>query len=220
MSSTAQINANQQNAKLSTGPLSPEGKAVSSRNAVTHGLCAGFAVLPHEDREAYEHLLSSYRETFQPRNEHEFFLVKRMVESRWKLDRLQRMETALIKQMTGQELNLDADAVIVTAMLAGNGNAYASLQRYTAAAERSYYQAKRELERERAAAAKPAALSARPVQNEPKSAVNLASRIAEFIGNPLATLDDLRKIALDHAAESRRERESGIAGGSGTKQAA
>ena len=43
----------------------------------------------------------------------------------------------------------DPDAVIVTAALQGNANAYASLQRYLATAERSYYKAKRELEQER-----------------------------------------------------------------------
>ncbi len=172
MSSTAQILANQHNAERSTGPSSPAGKAASSRNATTHGLCSGFAVLPHEDRQQFEHLLNSYAQTFQPSNEHEIFLVHRMVEARWKLARLQRMEAALFQQMTSQDAgNTDPDAVIVAAMLAGNANAYASLQRYTAAAERSYYKAKRELERERASSAQPAVAPVqiiRPVQNEPK----------------------------------------------------
>jgi hypothetical protein len=188
MSSYAQILANQHNAERSTGPLSPAGKAASSRNATTHGLCAGFAVLPHEDRKAFEHLHDSYAQTFKPTNEPEVFLVSRMVESRWKLARLQRMEAALFQQMTGQDAhNTDPDAVIVAAMLAGNANAYASLQRYSAAAERSYYKAKRELERERASSAQPAAATVqtiRPVQNEPKpeAPANLSRSIHQFVG--------------------------------------
>jgi hypothetical protein len=182
MSSTAQILANQHNAEHSTGPSSPAGKAASSRNATTHGLSSGFAVLPHEDRQEFERLLDSYGQTFTPLNEHETFLVERMVQSRWKLARLQRMEAALFQQMTSQEPNTDPDAVIVAAMLAGNANAYASLQRYTAAAERSYYKAKRELERERASSAHPTAATVqniRPVQNEPKPEAPAAAILSE-----------------------------------------
>jgi len=210
MSSTAQILANQHNAEHSTGPSSPAGKAASSRNATTHGLSSGFAVLPHEDRQEFERLLDSYGQTFTPLNEHETFLVERMVQSRWKLARLQRMEAALFQQMTSQEPNTDPDAVIVAAMLAGNASAYALLQRYTAAAERSYYKAKRELERERAASAKAEPLPVhlpvqviRSVRNEPKPQPRPSARPAEYPPNPSAPLHDASKIASECAAVDR-----------------
>ena len=192
MSSTAQILANQNNAEHSTGPSSPAGKAASNRNATTHGLSSGFAVLPHEDRHEFEYLLDSYGQTFKPLNEHECFLVERMVESRWKLARLQRMEAALFQQMTSQDpTNTDPDAVIVAALLAGNANAYASLQRYTAAAERSYYKAKRELERERASSAQPGVATVqiiRPVQNEPKPEAPASAKAPNNIARPADSL--------------------------------
>ena len=170
MSTSAQILANQQNAQHSTGPSSPEGKAASSHNATTHGLSGHFAVLPHEDLGAFHKIRSGYLDTFQPDNEHEYFLVETMVESRWKLARLKRMEAALIQQMCGQDTErANPDAVVAAAMLAGSANAYASLQRYQAAAERSYYKAKQELDRERARTAKPAITEPAPVQNKPKS---------------------------------------------------
>ena len=197
MSTTAQITANQHNAAHSTGPSSPEGKAVSSRNATTHGLSGGFAVLPHEDSQEFQRLLGNYYRTFYPCNDHEVFLVERMVQSRWKLARLQRMETALIQQMTSQDANRTSpEAVIVAAMLAGNANAYASLQRYSAAAERSYYKAKQELERERARTAKPAA---HPEQNEPKSAARASLSLVDYMLKPNATLADLRKLGSEPA---------------------
>jgi hypothetical protein len=196
MSSTAQTAANQQNAAHSTGPSSPQGKAASSRNATTHGLSGHFAVLPHEDLAVFERMLAGYVDTFAPRNDHEYFLVSRMVESRWKLRRLQRMEAALVLQMTGQDTNhTDPNAVIAAAMLAGNANAYASLQRYSAAAERSYYKAKQELERERARDAKPAAKpETRPVQNEPNSVGSPSSNVLDGL-QPDTTLDYMEKLA-------------------------
>jgi hypothetical protein len=202
MSTSAQILANQQNAAHSTGPSTPAGKAASSHNATTHGLSGHFAVLPHEDLGAFHKIRSGYLDTFQPGNEHEYFLVETMVESRWKLARLKRMEAALIQQMCGQDTErTNPDAVVAAAMLAGNANAYACLQRYQAAAERSYYKAKRELERERAASAKaapPVAQMIRPIQNEPKPAAVLCAKVAEFRRDPTQTHETPLKAASDY----------------------
>ena len=38
MATEAQIKANQENAKKSTGPVTSAGKEISSMNAVTHGI--------------------------------------------------------------------------------------------------------------------------------------------------------------------------------------
>ena len=56
MSTEAQIAANRANAEQSTGPKTEEGKAASSRNHSSHGLCTYneiFFMLPHESTEAY-----------------------------------------------------------------------------------------------------------------------------------------------------------------------
>ena len=52
MSSSAQIEANRTNAKSSTGPNTPEGRAASSRNALSHGLSASPNTLFASDTEA------------------------------------------------------------------------------------------------------------------------------------------------------------------------
>ena len=54
MATTAQLLANQQNAALSTGPRTPDGKAASSPNATKHGLSSAFRVLAHEDQEEFD----------------------------------------------------------------------------------------------------------------------------------------------------------------------
>jgi hypothetical protein len=47
--SEAQIRANQANAKLSTGPRTPEGKEASRANALKHGLTGAGVVMPAAD---------------------------------------------------------------------------------------------------------------------------------------------------------------------------
>ena len=49
MTSEAQMKASRENAKKSTGPRTPEGKARASKNALKHGLMAQDAVIPGED---------------------------------------------------------------------------------------------------------------------------------------------------------------------------
>ena len=62
----AQIKANRQNAKKSTGPRSAQGKAASSRNGLTHGLSANKHILLDEDTEEFLLLLKDLYDRFRP----------------------------------------------------------------------------------------------------------------------------------------------------------
>ena len=66
MSTAAQVLANRQNAVQSTGPITPEGKAASSRNATRHGLSGHFSVLPHESAEEFDGLAARLGAEFNP----------------------------------------------------------------------------------------------------------------------------------------------------------
>ncbi len=146
MATVAQITANQHNAALSTGPKTPEGKAAASRNATKHGLSGVFGVLPNEDQNQFDILLASLRDEFQPANQHELFLVDQMAQSRWRLARARRLETAIFDQMLRREMTAeDPDQQLAARFLNGGDRALANIQRYAAAAERSYYKAHAEL---------------------------------------------------------------------------
>lgn len=145
MSSAAQIAANRANAAHSTGPRTPEGMKTSSANATRHGLTGTFHLLPGENPEDYAALLRAYESEFHPATPHEEFLVSQLAQSRWKLDRIERLQAEAVNQMlaaTGPAQSPDAS--IVTA-LSQPGAVYDRLQRYAAQAERSYHRAHREL---------------------------------------------------------------------------
>ena len=89
--------ANNGNRNLSTGPQSPEGKAKSRLNAITHGLTsAKLVVLQTESADDYARLVSGFVDTFRPATEPEICLVEEMANAQWKRRRAERMETALL----------------------------------------------------------------------------------------------------------------------------
>jgi hypothetical protein len=93
MSSENQIRANRENARHSTGPKTPEGKARSSLNATRHGLLARQLVLPVEDRAQYLELLAAFEDEYQPASPTETVLVHQLAAAQWRLQRLTRIET-------------------------------------------------------------------------------------------------------------------------------
>ena len=52
-----QVGANIQNAKKSTGPVTPEGKATSSKNRLSHGFASSTRFIHDEDPEEFNALL-------------------------------------------------------------------------------------------------------------------------------------------------------------------
>jgi hypothetical protein len=109
-----------------------------------------FTVLPHENAEEFNDLADRLHDDFQPDGENENFIVDQMIQARCRLLRIQRLEALAFEQiLTEPGSGADPDARILAAICA-SGNALDKLQRYAAAAERSYYKALRELRQSRA----------------------------------------------------------------------
>lgn len=150
MATERQLEANRRNSQKSTGPRTPEGKAVSRFNALQTGIHAASLVIPGEDPAALEALAADYHRQFQPATPLECFLVDTIVHADWQLRRLRRVEAQLWeKEMTAQEKPSLAEAY------AGAGEVFTRLQRRIDATERSYFRALRELQRAQAAQPEP-----------------------------------------------------------------
>ena len=78
MATEAQIKANQENAKKSTGPATSEGKQRSSMNAMIHGIFSKIPLLPGENQEQFKLLEDEIIKAYQPTDAMEYHLVQRI----------------------------------------------------------------------------------------------------------------------------------------------
>jgi len=92
MATEAQVAANRRNAEKSTGPRTPEGKAVVAQNAVKHGLLAGHDVIRGEDREEFELYREELFWELNPVGTMESRLAERIVSLAWRLRRAERIQ--------------------------------------------------------------------------------------------------------------------------------
>ena len=107
MTSPARIEANRMNALRSTGPKTPEGKAASRLNALSHGMTAATAVLPFERREDYDALLEALRREFEPVGTVEDILLARIASRILRLARVERIEAGvLVWELHGDDAEL------------------------------------------------------------------------------------------------------------------
>lgn len=136
MATKQQIAANRRNAKKSTGPATPQGKAASSLNALRHGLRARTAVLPNENREDFDQLHDALQDHYKPQNPAEQLLVDQAAMAQWKLARTETYE--------GLAYDEAANAMAHAAVLD-------RFSQISGRFERAFLRAHRELERLKAA---------------------------------------------------------------------
>jgi hypothetical protein len=92
MATLKQIEANRRNSQLSTGPTSPEGKAVCRMNALKTGIDAQSQIISGEDPDALERLTTRYYDRYEPQGPEEVALIDDAVASDWLLRRLRKTE--------------------------------------------------------------------------------------------------------------------------------
>ena len=84
------------------GPATDCGKAISSRNATTHGVFARDVVLPAlgEDPEGYSQLQAEWTKQLTPRNLLEQHYVEKIAAASWRLRRLHRWQAQIFEDLT------------------------------------------------------------------------------------------------------------------------
>ena len=96
MTTEAQIIANRRNAQKSTGPQTPQGKAVVSQNAVKHGLFARQDVINSESPADFELYRNKILDELKPASPMESILAERIVTLSWRLKRTGRIQNQTI----------------------------------------------------------------------------------------------------------------------------
>jgi hypothetical protein len=96
MSSQRRILSSRANGARSQGPVTPEGKARSSRNATAHGLLSDLVVLDGESVEGFDALYDAFVEKFDPADDVEEALIEEIAASYWRVRRAWATETRVI----------------------------------------------------------------------------------------------------------------------------
>ncbi len=142
--------ANRENATKSTGPRTPEGKAVSSKNRLAHGLCSSSLILHGETQADFDELRQQIHRTFAPVTPEETLLADQLVEATWRLNRARRVENQALNQInvgTGMNImrfngstNVPPTETSLATGLAEESHQknLACILRYVAANERTY----------------------------------------------------------------------------------
>ncbi len=97
MASAAQIRANRENAKRSTGPRTEAGKQTTKFNALIHGLAAESLVIRGEDPAKLEALRAQLQVEHCPIGQTEAMLVEEIAQGWWRLQRARAQEKRSIE---------------------------------------------------------------------------------------------------------------------------
>jgi hypothetical protein len=194
--SEAQREAARRNGAKSKGPVTPMGKAISSRNALRHGLEASDISLTSENPEAFSEVLSEYMDEYRPVGPTETTLVEHLAIAHFRLYRAWTSETALYNmEMAENDERLTkkytymappvrtADA---TETLLARSNALPHVYRCQAAVNREYYRALNQL---------------LALRKPPKPARKATAKSLEIAETNPATMLETQEIALAETPE-------------------
>jgi hypothetical protein len=139
MVSARQQAANERNAQKSTGPKTPQGKAVSRNNALRHGLRAENILLPGEEPSARATVTEAYYQEFKPVGPVEHRHVERLIAIDWRMRRIEAMETGALTWCSEPAI----EAMINDLRMPGS--LLTKIWRYDRQLDRSYHQTLKDL---------------------------------------------------------------------------
>src|SRR5580692_4949343 len=78
------------------GPKTAEGRAICAQNARRHSLTAQKITLNSEEQPLFDGMTEGYMEMFNPINLEEIDLIREIVSGKWRQDRWQSIEAAML----------------------------------------------------------------------------------------------------------------------------
>ena len=134
--SPERLAANRANAQHSTGPVSPQGKAASSQNALKHGLTGDVAVLPAEDQNQFQRFCGEMIASLEPVTPAEREFAQIVAHTQWRLRRVKSIEDGLLGH--GQFGPTDPfsepacfdDSEVLARSFMDNGKSFSNLSHY------------------------------------------------------------------------------------------
>ena len=160
------------NGASSKGPISIEGKARSSQNALKHGLTAENVVAGGEELTDYTEVRDAYIEQFQPDTQLEVDLVETLAATRVRLRRVVRVETGIldhkIAEVDRHDIPTAFERVLPSLTL---------LSRYESALQRTFDRALKQLQ----------AIQKARLAHPPQELRNEPSPLPDIIGFPSPT---------------------------------
>jgi hypothetical protein len=103
MATNAQVLANRLNSLKSTGPRTPQGKAVVSQNAVKHGFLAQRDVIASESEADFRLYRQQLLDELNPASPMESILAERIVTLSWRLKRAGRFQNQAIDCLSSED---------------------------------------------------------------------------------------------------------------------
>lgn len=149
--SSKQLTANRQNAQLG-GVKTDAGKAIVKFNALKHGILSKEIILKDESKRVFNEHTEKLKQTLQPANEIEMFLVDKIITDSWRLKRAMKIETEMmqndfdkqVSQFDPEEKKNLGSAITYNL---NHYNTYGKFTRYITTIERGFYRALHELQR-------------------------------------------------------------------------
>ena len=201
--SESRQNSSRLNGAKSNGPVTVEGKARVSENAIKHGLLAKAIVLRWESQELFEAFQRSYMERYQPADDAEYLLVEEIIAAKWRLRRLWACENRLLSFETDrmeadlkdkfENMDIATRVALAYKENCDNSRAMSNLQRHEARLSREARLADKQL-RELQAVRKPCP--------EPPATQNLQNKPEECPPVPPTPAIPFRKPVLLRSLDS------------------
>jgi hypothetical protein len=211
MATQAQLNANRENAKNSTGPTSEAGAARSSKNALKHGLTSQTIYLATpEEAEAYTEHVQKYMDHHKPTDYRHRVLVQDLADTHWAAHQVflqQNVNMSLMNAITMQMAASGSDAAATAAALVPVSRTLATLSTYEGRKRRAAKSIQQELAELEQELAEQAAAARKPNKTKPEPEIGFVHPTPI---KPVSPAEFARQAEAFDAAMTALEAEKGV----------